>query len=110
MQDSKDILINKLIEQNRFWSYNIVQDDYFPDDLIIEKTLIYLDIDDLNNLFSVYSKRKIKQVWLERLVLQGDYYRKLNRLLAWMYFDVKNPDKYINKILNKHIRELKCRD
>jgi len=110
LQGSKDILINKLIKKNLFWSYNLQQGDYFPDDLIIEKTLIYLDIDDLNYLFSVYSAKKIKQVWLERLVIQGDYYRKLNRLLAWMYFDVKNPDKYINGILNKHNRELKCRD
>lgn len=81
-----------------------------PDDILIEKTLIYLDIDDINKLFTIYSFKKVKAVWRERLVIQGDYFNRLNRLLAWMYFDIKNPDKYIKTVTTLHLHKLSCPD
>jgi hypothetical protein len=107
MNADKAILSKKLIEQNRFWSFEMRQDTTVPDDILIEKTLIYLDIDDIKLLFALFSYRKIKQVWRDRLVIQGDYYRSLNKLLAWMYFDIKNPNKYINSVVSQHIKKFK---
>ncbi len=106
MENVKEILTEKLMERNGFWSYNMLQTNEVPDDILIEKTLLYLDIDDINKLFTIYSYKKIKQVWRERLVIQDDYYRKLNKLLAWMYFDIKNPDQYIKRTVRQHIHKL----
>ena len=106
MDNLKEILINKLIGQNSFWSYNMTENTRVPDEILIEKTLLYLDIEDINKLFTLYPYKKIKQVWRERLVIQGDYYRKINKLLAWMYFDIKNPDKYIMKTITEHINKI----
>ena len=108
MNAIRDKLSNKLIESNWFWSNNIIDVDQIPDDILIEKTLVYLDVDDIKLLFKIYPSKKIKQVWLERLVIQGDYYRRLNRLLAWLYFDIKKPDRYLNRIINDHNKKLKC--
>jgi hypothetical protein len=107
MNTRKEILYKKLIAKNCFWSFNTPQNSEIPDDILIEKSLIYLDIDDINQLFKIYSPRKIKKVWRERLIIQGDYYRRLNRLLAWMYFDIKNPDQYIHKNIRQHLNSFK---
>lgn len=78
-----------------------------PDDILIEKSLVYLDIEDINRLFVLYPANKIKEIWLQRLVVQGEYYYKLNRLLAWLYFDIKNPDAYLKRIVNQHFNQHK---
>ena len=109
---SKGELISKLTENKAFWSYSHVDENIMPDEMLIEKTFVHLDIDDINLMFSIYPYSKIKQVWLERLVPQGDHYRKLNRLLAWMYFDIKKPDRYLNRMINQHNKKLQrhCRN
>lgn len=107
MEIEKEILSKKLIERNSFWSFDMPQDTPIPDDILIEKTLIYLDIDDINKLFNLFPSRKIKQVWRNRLVIQGDYYRSLNKLLAWLYFDIKNPEKYIKTTVSQHVNKFK---
>ena len=106
MENVKEILTEKLMDRNGFWSYDMLQTNEVLDDILIEKTLLYLDIDDIDKLFTIYSYKKIKQVWRDRLVIQDDYYRKLNKLLAWMYFDIKNPDQYIKRIVRQHIHKL----
>jgi len=108
--NTKQDLRQKLIEQNRLWSFDVSQESSIPDDILIEKTLIYLDIDDINKLFTIYPFKKVKEVWRERLVIQGDYFKRLNRLLAWMYFDIKNPDKYIKTATTLHLYKLSCPD
>ncbi len=50
MNADKEILSKKLIERNCFWSFNMSQETPIPDDILIEKTLIYLDIEDINKL------------------------------------------------------------
>jgi hypothetical protein len=110
MDNIKEILSEKLIERNSFWSYDLPHDAIIPDDILIEKTLVYLDIEDINKLFEFYPYKKIKQVWRNRIVIQGEYYGKLNKLLAWMYFDIKNPEKYINTTISQHINKLSCMD
>jgi hypothetical protein len=107
MNINKEILCAKLIERNSFWSWKMQPGAPVPDDILIEKTLIYLDLEDINRLFDIFPNRKIKQIWLNRLVIQGDYYRSLNKLLAWLYFDIKNPDKYINSVINQHLNKFK---
>lgn len=105
----KHFLIEKLKEENRFWSYAPgFADSDVPDDILIEKTLVYLDLDEIRMLFELYGKQKVKHVWLERLVPQGDYLYSLNRFFAWFYFRVKKPDMYVKsmetRILNRRLK------
>ena len=104
----RHFLIEKLKEENRFWSYAPgFADSDVPDEIIIEKTLVYLDLDEIKVLFELYGKQKVKRVWLERLVPQGEYLHTLNRFFAWFYFCVKKPDMYIKsmetRILNRRM-------
>lgn len=107
MNSDKQILSKKLIERNSFWSFKMSQNNPIPDEILIEKTLIYLDIEDINILFKIFPNKRIKQVWRDRLVIQGDYYRSLNKLLAWMYFDIKNPDRYIKNSISQHVNKFR---
>lgn len=102
--NAHDFLVAKLATGNRLWSYNVQNLNIIPDDVLIEKTLIYLDVDDINLLFSIYPHKKIKQVWLKQIAIQGAYYARLNKLLAWMYFGIKKPETYLKKIENKHLK------
>jgi len=101
---SQELLILKLVSKNRFWTFDLSKGAVISDDILIEKTLIYLDIDDINLLFELYPYKKIKQVWLERIAIQGAFFAQLNKLLAWMYFGIKNPEKYLKRIENKHLK------
>lgn len=104
MSNDREQLSQKLIRRNSFWSVKVPLE--IPDDILIEKTLIYLDLEDINRLFRLFSSKKIKQVWRSRVVTQGDYYRALNKLLAWMYFDIKNPDRYLKATMTKHLNQM----
>jgi len=44
--------------------------------MLIEKTLLHLDLDEINLL---YPFKKIKQVWLDYLIPQEEYLYTLNR-------------------------------
>ena len=104
MSSDREILSQKLISCKSFWSFKIPQE--IPDDILIEKTLIYLDLVDINLLFKLFSSKKIKHIWRSRVVIQDDYYHTLNKLLAWMYFEIKNPDRYIKTTISNHINHL----
>jgi hypothetical protein len=76
------------------------------DDRLIEKVMLHLDIEDINSLFGIYPKSKIKKVWQTRLCPLEPYYNGLNRLIAYIYFDIKKPDKYILKQCSNHKKKL----
>lgn len=95
-------LLTKLKQEHCFWSFNEDAISNIPDDMLIEKTLQYLDLEDIEHLFQIYSFRKVKQVWLERLVPQEEYLYTLNRFLAWYYFKAKSPDTYIKAMATRY--------
>ena len=104
----KSLLFRRLQKENAFWSYESasVSLKNLDDDMLIEKVMLHLDIDDINRLFVLYPKARIKKVWSTRLCPLEPYYNGLNRLFAYMYFDIKNPDRYIKAQSAKHIKEL----
>ena len=91
----KQMLWQQLAQMGCLWSYD--KDASFNDDLLIEKALLYLEFEELYKLEELYPKDKLKTVWRERLVSQGAYYDIINWLLAAMFFDIKNPDKYLKR-------------
>jgi len=102
-------LFRKLKRENAFWSYSpeSVLLRNCNDETLIYKTLVHLDIKEIKQLFGIYDKNKIQDVWEKELCIQGDYYRRLNKFLAYCYFDIDDPKKYIKNIERKHFRAIR---
>ena len=86
--------VAELQETGIFWSYN--KNMPLPDEIVIEYTLLYADIPFLNDLFVFFDKKIIQNVW-EKRVLTDLRYAKLNYFLAVIYFEIKNPKKFIKQ-------------
>ena len=99
-------LLAKLKQEHCFWSYNENSIKDIPDDMLIEKTLLHLDLEEINQLFLIYPFKKIKQVWLDYLVPQAEYLYTLNRFFAWYYFKAKKPDAYIKSMATRHLNKM----
>jgi hypothetical protein len=110
-QNIKNDLLQSLKKLNAFWSYNAskVSIKNISDDLFIEKALVHLDIIDLKKLFLLFPYKKIREVWRNQLCKQEPYYHGINTMLAYLYFNIKNPDRYLKTISNKHLKSLKQR-
>ncbi len=102
----KEDLCRKLIANNAFWSYDVSAIDRIPDEEIIENTFRVLDIDDIDLMFEIYPRKKILQVWKERMAIQGDYMKMLNIMIAMYYFGIQNPESYLTRIEREHINKL----
>lgn len=103
MQAQKEILRQqiaaKLIDRKLFWSYSDVKSSDISDEILIEKALIYLDIDDIDCLFRIFSRSKIREIWLKEVVIQAPFYHSMNILLAYLYFHIKKPEDYIKRYI-----------
>lgn len=102
----KKELLKRLKKHHAFWSYDVAKITVrnIPDEILIEKTFIHLDLEDIRLLFIHYKPGFIKKVWRERMAARGDYMRTLNKFIAWYYFDIKNPEKYLKTIETKYIK------
>jgi len=99
----KEQLRQKLLANNLLWSYGNAKNVVLTDDLLIETVLVYLDLEETNQLFAIYPYEVVKHVWTERLVRQNNKYRRLNSLLALLYFGA-TPGKQqvmVNNIYNQ---------
>jgi hypothetical protein len=99
-------LEKKLFEESAFWSYDKSSINIIPENEFIEKVLLHLDIEDVQALFSLFPKKKIQKVWQELVLSREPLYHNLNRLYAFLLFDIKNPDRYIRYYKNKHIKSI----
>ena len=102
----RSYLFRKLKEENCFWSYDVSKMDNISDEALIEHVLLYLDIDDINRLFPLFGYKKVKRVWLDRVVPQGEMFRQYNILYAWYYFGSKCPEAYVKGIETRHINRI----
>jgi len=96
LEHRKRLLWRHLEKKGCAWSY-VKNPKTIDDELLIEKALLYLEFEDLHKLSEIYPMHYLRDVWRERLVSQGAYYDILNWLLAAMFFDIKNPDKYLKR-------------
>jgi len=101
-------LFRKLKKENAFWSYRpqSVSLRHCDDETLIYKTLVHLDIEEINQLFSIYDKSKVQEVWESELCIQGNFYRRLNKFLAYCYFNIDDPKKYIRKIEKRYSKNM----
>ena len=100
-------LEKKLLKLNVFWSYHLPANLDIPDDVLIEKVLLYLDMDEIRVLFGLFEKKKIKKVWHERILCQEPMCHAQNRLYAFLFFGIKNPDRYIRDQVNKRLKQFR---
>jgi hypothetical protein len=99
-------LEKKLIKRNAFWSYDKSSIVVIPDDVLIEKVLLHLDIEDVQALFFLFSKKEIKKVWQDVVLPREPLYHNINKLYAFMFFDIEHADRYIRYYKNKHIKSI----
>ena len=104
----KNTLIEQLRREHAFWSYEreSITLDTVDDEQLIALTMRYLDLPEINQLFTIFSKRKIKSVWRSLLVPEGDYLYTLNRFFAWYYFKAKSPDAYLKNLQTRYLNNL----
>jgi len=102
----KRLLFRHLKKEHAFWSYDPKSVTFvrMTDDFLIEKTLYHLDWEDIKRLFEIYPKAQIKKVWKNKLCPLGQYFGRMNVLYASVFFDIKNPERYIRIQRNKHIK------
>ena len=104
----KHLLFEQLKEEHAFWSYNpdSIAASKISDEQLIALTMRYLDLPEINQLFLIFPKHKIKAAWQHILVPEGDYLYTLNRFFAWYYFKAKNPDSYIKSLQTRHFNSI----
>ena len=90
----KPYLIEKLKQEHCLWSYDL-----------IELVMLYLDIDEINMLFSIFSYKKMKRAWIENVVAQGERYYNLNYFFAWYYFHAKRPRSYVKAMATRQLNK-----
>ena len=105
-QSIRNHLCKELVSKNAFWSYEIKSFESIPDEEIIEKCFTILDMDDIDLMFELYPRKRIQQVWKERMAIQGEYMQMLNIMIAMYYFGIKEPEKYLAKVERQHINNL----
>jgi len=97
----KSYLTEKLIKANTFWAFDLRSLGEVPDEMLIEKGLLHLDLDDVNLLFRLFHKRNIMKIWKEKILSHEPMNHQLNRLYSYLYFEIKDPDRYIRDFLNR---------
>lgn len=104
----KEKLLQQLKEEGAFWSYapESVTLENISDDQLIALTMRYLDLEEIGQLFSIFSYKKIKNAWKRLLVPEGEYLYTLNRFFAWYYFKAKKPDSYLKSLQTRHLNAL----
>lgn len=105
-QSIREHLCNELVAKNAFWSYDVKSYDIIPDEELIEKCFTVLDIPDIDLMFELYPRKYIKQVWHERMAIQGEYMQMLNIMIAMYYFGIKEPEKYLTRVEQQHINKI----
>lgn len=99
-------LCGQLVAKNAFWSFDVKSSDDIPDEELIEKCFTVLDMDDIDLMFEIFPRKRILQVWRERMAIQGEYMQMLNIMIAMYYFGIKEPEKYLAKIERQHFNNI----
>ena len=104
--DIKQYLIERLKAENAFWSFDKGNLHSISDWNLIKYSLIHLDLDDIKHLFSIFSKKLIKEVWVAELIPQGDYLKNMNLCFALLFFGAKQPRIYVKSLETRQLNKL----
>lgn len=99
-------LFERLELAHAFWSYDNVTANNLPDELLIEKVFVHLDMDDIAKLFELFPKKYIQKVWRENMAVQGEYLFDLNVMIALVFFHIKKPEAFLHRQEMSHLKKL----
>lgn len=83
-------------EKSKYWSYQNIP---LNDNLIIEHTLKYSDIDEIKLLIQKFGIIKCKETW-ENTLLNDERLKKLNYFLAKFIFKISDNNSIILDLIN----------
>lgn len=105
-QSIRNHLCVQLVAKNAFWSFDVKSFEEIPDEELIEKCFTVLDMDDIDLMFEIFPRKRILQVWRERMAIQGEYMQMLNIMIAMYYFGIKEPEKYLARVERQHFNNI----
>ena len=93
---TKSDFVKIVAEKGFLWSYKIDNLDNFPDAILIEQVLRYGDVPEIMQLFRLFDDKKIKKVWIEKL-LPDNRLKAHNYYLARVFFYMDEPEKFFEQ-------------
>lgn len=100
--EKSKIALGRVIAQLAFWSYQ--ENDFkggISDELLIEAVLVHGNDPLRKRLFRLYNSAEIKNVWKDKVIIQGPRLDLINLKIAKDYFGIENPEKYIRRAYSK---------
>ena len=91
--EKKKALTQYLDDMGALWSYRIELDTILSDRELIVKSLTYLELEEMDLLFDIFPYETVRDVWIKEM-LPSDYDIILNKILAYLIFDVDNFDEF----------------
>lgn len=79
-------LVDYLNSKGRFWEFCNKASDDLPKEEIIQKALLFLELEDIPQLFDLFGYEKCKNVFENTIKNKGKYYNKISFLLESFYF------------------------
>jgi hypothetical protein len=91
--EKKKALTQYLDDMGALWSYRIELDTILSDRELIVKSLTYLELEEMDLLFDIFPYETVRDVWIKEM-LPSDYDIILNKILAYLIFEVDNFDEF----------------
>ena len=85
-----------------FWSYESVRPSQISDDKLIEAVLLHGNDALKKHLLNLFSLKKIKSIWEQKLVIQGSRIHDLNKRIASELLHLQNPEYHIQQAYKKN--------
>ena len=112
MNKEKDILVCKLQDslvkmgRKALWSYDLSNlPEKISDKIIIEKILLFGDINNWQDLKKAYSIEYIKDVWLQNMAL-GGFHPEKQEQIAQYFFKINNLPVFLAEYRDNYINDL----
>jgi REP element-mobilizing transposase RayT len=103
----KTKLFEQLRDKGIFWSYSKdVTYEELGEKLLIEYVLKYADFSDIELCMELFGKRKVKNVWEEKLKSDRSFI-KTNLMIARVFFDMDVESDYFKGVKNARLEKLR---
>lgn len=105
MNDPRDhqqsALTERLRQRGAFWSY--APEAEISDTTLIEQGLRWGEVEDIQQILSLFGKERTSAVWEQTMLPDGRIYPH-NYYLALIFFDLPDPKTYIRSRQNTNSR------
>lgn len=100
--EKSKIALGRVIAPLAFWSLkDMDSENKISDELLIEAVLVHGNDPLRRRLFRLFKPSMIKNVWKEKIIIQGPRLDFLNQKIAKDYFGIVDAKKYVRRIYSK---------